>query len=890
MKNVVFLLVVMLMIFARSISAQTVLTIQGNVSDINGTPIANHDVVATIDTMLGVMAMGTTDVNGDYNIVLQALLSQGGILLVGTEDCNQNMVVNTHTFMPNTVVNSNFIICAPNIVAPCTLSGAYIYSSPNGLTATVTGGTLPYSYSWSNGSTSNWLPYYQGWCVNIVDANGCDTTICDTSSITQPCILSGAYVTASPNGLTAGIMTMPPNSFFYIWNNGTVGNSTPFYQNWCVQIIDTINSCDTIICNSLSNPCSLGGVSVNNTPNGLIVSINGGTPPYTYIWSNGTTGYWSQFYQNWCVAIVDANGCDTTICDSTSSSMTCQAGFQSYIIGFNPNAVPVMVQFNDLSLPQGSISSWLWDFGDGTTNNTQNPVHTYSIPGVYYACLTITANLSNGTVCTSTFCDSVWADTTGINPPPFCSADFTSTQVSGSISTFFTNLSSGTNASTSYFWDFGDGTTSTDENPVHLYATSGWYYVCLTIMDSTTNCYDTYCDYINITIGGGQGCQAYLWSSPGWMPNSYEFFDYSSGNATNWLWDFGDGTTSTQQNPIHTYSPTATGFFLVCLTIEEYDPVTQALICTDTYCDSIYLMNQPSSCQADFYAQDLGNNEAIFTNTSYPQTGATWFGFAEVNIDFGDGTNAFNIGGTINHTYPNDGTYYVCIEVVEYHTGGNILCTDTYCDSVTVTSGTMPCQAAFCAIQDSTVIITQNPNGTTTTTIGDAFFFCDLSTPVNNIQSWQWDMGDNGAGQYLQNTSSTSQMPVYEYDTNGVYYVCLTIVTTGGQCTSITCDSVDFSMMQGQTAINEVNTFEALKLFPNPANDKLTVNLISNTNGNLSIRLVNMMGQTLSYENITIFNGAINHSLDVSEIANGVYSVEVVLDGEKQHQRVVISR
>ena len=101
MKNVVFLLVVMLMIFARSISAQTVLTIQGNVSDINGTPIANHDVVATIDTMLGVMAMGTTDVNGDYNIVLQALLSQGGILFVGTEDCNQNMVVNTHTFMPN---------------------------------------------------------------------------------------------------------------------------------------------------------------------------------------------------------------------------------------------------------------------------------------------------------------------------------------------------------------------------------------------------------------------------------------------------------------------------------------------------------------------------------------------------------------------------------------------------------------------------------------------------------------------------------------------------------------------------------------------------------------------------------------------------------------------
>jgi YbbR domain-containing protein len=97
-------------------------------------------------------------------------------------------------------------------------------------------------------------------------------------------------------------------------------------------------------------------------------------------------------------------------------------------------------------------------------------------------------------------------------------------------------------------------------------------------------------------------------------------------------------------------------------------------------------------------------------------------------------------------------------------------------------------------------------------------------------------------------------------------------------------------MMQGQTAIQEVIAFEELALYPNPANDKITVNLMSNTSGNLSIRLVNMMGQTLSYEDIIIFNGAINHSLDVSEIANGVYSVEVVLNGEKQHQRVVISR
>ena len=361
MKNVAFLLVVILMIFVRSSTAQIYqITIQGNVSDFNGNPIANHDVYFSDDTNGVNFGIAITNVNGDYSGVFTASpnIPIGGILFVTTEDCNFNMVLNTHAF---------------------------------------------------------------------------------TSTTPLPIIS------------------------------------------------------DFVICNSSSNPCSLGGVSVNNTPNGLSVSINGGTPPYTYIWSNGTTGYWSQFYQNWCVAIVDANGCDTTICDSTSSSMNCQAGFQSYIIGFNPNTVPVMVQFNDLSLPQGSISSWLWDFGDGTTDITQNPVHAYQVPGVYYACLTITANLSNGTFCTSTFCDSVWADTISIGPPPSCFSDFYSTQVAASDSTFFFNISGGTTTTTSYFWDFGDGTSSTDENPIHLYSMSGWYYVCLTIMDSSNNCYNTYC-------------------------------------------------------------------------------------------------------------------------------------------------------------------------------------------------------------------------------------------------------------------------------------------------------------------------------------------------------------------------------------------------------------
>ncbi len=579
--------------------------------------------------------------------------------------------------------------------------------------------------------------------------------------------------------------------------------------------------------------------------------------------------------------------CMDTYCDSvtvTSGAIPCQADFQAYPIGFNPNAVPVVVQFDDWSVGN-NLSTWTWDFGDGTTGTGQNTTHSYIVPGTYWACLTVEELDSNGLVlCTDTYCDSVWADTLSINPPS-CYADFMNNQVAISDSTYFTNLSLAPTTAT-YYWDFGDGTTSTLENPVHLFATSGWYNVCLTIMDSATNCYDTYCSYINIVVGGSTGCQAYFYGMPSQTaPNAYDFLDYSAGNITNWLWDFGDGTTSTQQNPTHTYSSTGTGFYSVCLTVTELD-ATGAIICTDTYCDSIYVWNS-AVCQADFYGQNLGNNEVLFTNLTYPQTGNANGTYNYVDIDFGDGTIDYNIPSTVNHTYASPGTYYVCVTVTSMDSSFTVLCTDTYCDSVTVTSGTMPCQADFVSYIDSNIIF--NPNGTTS--MGSMFYFIDLSTPMGMIESWQWDMGDSGAGTYLQGTSDTSQMPMYEYDTNGIYYVCLTITTLGGQCTSITCDSIDFSMMQGgQTALEEINVFKNLELYPNPVKDRLTVELSTANSGDLTFKIMNMLGQPVYVKQANLVSGTNSYSIDVSQITNGIYSLELITGVEKQYQRIVISR
>src|SRR5207247_1335920 len=139
---------------------------------------------------------------------------------------------------------------------------------------------------------------------------------------------------------------------------------------------------------------------------------------------------------------------------------------------------------------------YLWTFGDGSTSTTTGPTHTYASAGTYYVCLTVTDTSSSGK-CSAQSCDSV---TIVAPPPPVCNAKFS----------FYFNIHNydsvhfypPTNPTGShYYWTFGDGNTSTDQAPWHLYATSGTYYVCLTVTDSTSSgkCSDTHCDSVKVT-------------------------------------------------------------------------------------------------------------------------------------------------------------------------------------------------------------------------------------------------------------------------------------------------------------------------------------------------------------------------------------------------------
>jgi PKD repeat protein len=125
----------------------------------------------------------------------------------------------------------------------------------------------------------------------------------------------------------------------------------------------------------------------------------------------------------------------------------------------------------------GTINSYHWDFGDGETKTMQNPAHTFKKSGTYIITLTVTDN--NGG--TSTNMNTI---TVISNNPPAASVKSSKSNGEAPLTISFSGSGSDTDGTiASYYWDFGDGSTSNEKNPSHKYSTVGTYTVTLTVTD-----------------------------------------------------------------------------------------------------------------------------------------------------------------------------------------------------------------------------------------------------------------------------------------------------------------------------------------------------------------------------------------------------------------------
>jgi len=309
------------------------------------------------------------------------------------------------------------------------------------------------------------------------------------------------------------------------------------------------------------------------------------------------------------------------------------------------------VLFNDVSLGNGIITNWSWDFGDGATSTLQNPSHTYATGGIYSVCLTVTNTLADGTTCVDEVCRTIWV----LLPACWATANFDYIVSANLLSV--DDISTGGGTITAWNWSFGDGNTSTLQNPVHEYEACGWYEVCLTVTVTTATgatCTDTYCVEVYI---GGSPCMLdpnflVLYSIP--SSNTLSFVDASTSThpITSWYWDFGDGNTSTVANPSHTYM--APGIYVVCLTITTINECGET--CEAVYCNEVVIEFPPCIATPDFSYVVAGNTVTFTDLSSGNGTIINWY------WDFGDGNSA-TVPNPV-HTYTLSGPYVVCLVIV----------------------------------------------------------------------------------------------------------------------------------------------------------------------------------------------------------------------------------
>lgn len=331
-------------------------------------------------------------------------------------------------------------------------------------------------------------------------------------------------------------------------------------------------------------------------------------------------------------------------CFLVSLALASPTAYFAYDVG--SGGAPLTVHFSDESTG-GTISSWLWNFGDGTTSTEQNPTHIYSVPGGPY-----TVNLTiNGGVSTATGYQIITVTTV-----PTANFQMNTTAGVAPLAVLFEDISTG--VPVSWAWDFGDGATSTQRNVTHVYNTPGTYTVALTALDNSgQGSTKTVAQAVIVTQTAAMPITSFrVTPTSGNAPLAVLFTDTSTGVPITWQWDFGDGTGSSAKNPAHTYQ--YPGLYSVTLTVTNgYG--------SDSYTASscVAVAGVSSIVQAGLHASI---NVASSTNVSFPiavqfqdmSTGSpnNW------SWSFGDGTTS-NEQHPL-HTYNTSGTYLVTLQVM----------------------------------------------------------------------------------------------------------------------------------------------------------------------------------------------------------------------------------
>ncbi len=419
----------------------------------------------------------------------------------------------------------------------------------------------------------------------------------------------------------------------------------------------------------------------------------------------------------WDVTLVVTNQFGCTASFGESPAVVTGQTVASFNAFNRKGCAPRQVSFFDGSLSPSTVTSWQWDFGDGSAGSTlENPVHTYQDTG--YFDVTLIIETEHGCRDTLVFIDYIAAGDTPV-------ADFIpdTTRACASTAIEFFNLSINSDSSS---WIFGDGGSSSLFEPTHQFADTGYFSVMLIALDR--GCPDTLIVdslvYIDPPIAlflpnSAFGCE---------LPFTVDFEDFSIG-ADTWQWDFGDGSPiSPVQDPTHIY--TAEGAYQTLLIVEN---LTTG--CSDTLGGLVMveLVDADFSIDTTFGCSPV---QVVLTDQSYKAVNWLW--------DLGDGTTS--AAPNPGHLYTAPGKYDVTLNVAN-----SIGCTDDT-SFVQLVSVYEP-QVSFVAAPSQ---------GCAPLTVT----FTNNTTSLAPVTAWSWTFGPPGA-------TSTLENPTYVFNTPGSWSVGL---------------------------------------------------------------------------------------------------------------------
>ena len=515
------------------------------------------------------------------------------------------------------------------------------------------------------------------------------------------------------NGGLAGVEINPGSSCYQSnWGgaNGQNGIILDAYQHTFPEVVFANAGPDAMICSGSS--IQLGALPL---------------PGLTYSWNNGAGSTANPSVApltttTYILTVSNSGICPVTDTDTVTVIVMPQpqAAFT-----YSVDCSGLLVSFNNTSI--GNSTS-IWNFGDGTNSVLASPTHLYPDTGFYNIQLIV----STAGGCTDTIIQSVHLDL-----PLYPTASFTSDTTACSLNVVFDNSS---NFTTGTLWNFGDGNSSTQTNPVHNYLSPGTYQVTLFISNLCGS--DTAA--ISLTIDPVVMPVASFVVDTAFCSASVDFINTSAA-AVSWQWDFGAGATSNLANPVHVY-PAPGNYTIQLVAVNGCG--------TDTLSQQLLLDNFNPPVASFTLAFTPCDSTVIFTNTSLNSVSAFWA--------FGDGDTS-SLENPV-HNYAGPGTYNV------------MLIATNECGSDTVT---IPTDLSILA--PPVAVFTHE------------IYPCSAEVKFENASindfEWLWIFGDANF--------SNDENPLHEYENPGVYEVLL-IVNAGSGCQ----DSASVTIYIDDTGIN----------------------------------------------------------------------------------------